>query len=452
MKSGTTLFLSTLILLGLSGSTANAAGAFPGAEGFGSSTEGGRGGKVLYVTTLSDSGTGSLRSALEASGPRLVLFRVAGTITLQDDIRIKEPFLTIAGQTAPGDGVEVKGAMLKIKTHDVIIRYLKVRPGDQPNSSNPADRDALTLSGIKAEVYNIVIDHCSLVWGPDIGGLSMLINVHDVTVQNCILGEGLYLSNHPEATVDQGGHSMAASIFQLDPAKYGNAHPRNITMHHNLFTTSNHRNPVVIGAEFVDIVNNVIYNWGQKPAHGNPRSLNLIKNLFIKGPETTKLLAWLPSLHSTTPNYFTNAVYEQGNATEGFSTVRGDPQTVYAASRFSPYSMRSEQTPQDAYTQIVQDVGANLPVRDSVDQRIINNLKQRAGRFLDGADLLWPLLLSGPLPTDADKDGMPDDWEELHFGTTSRGGSINSSSDFEGDGYTDLEEYLNQTDPRAPTQ
>jgi Bacterial TSP3 repeat len=124
--------------------------------------------------------------------------------------------------------------------------------------------------------------------------------------------------------------------------------------------------------------------------------------------------------------------------------------------------MHSEQTPQDAYNEVVADVGSNRVVanssgdfrqfRDSVDQRIINNLKQRTGRFLDGADLLWPTLVTGPLPTDADKDGMPDAWEQQHFGSTSRGGSLDSSSDFEGDGYTDLEEYLNQTDPRTRTQ
>lgn len=424
--------------------------AFPGAEGFGAQTPGGRGGRIIYVSTLADSGAGSLRAALETSGPRIVLFKVAGTITLQDDITIKDPFITIAGQTAPGQGVEVKSGMILVKTHDVVIRYLKMRVGDQLNSSNTADRDAISLSGTGgAEVYNIVIDHCSLVWGPDIGGVSMLVNVHNITVQNSIMGEGSYLSTHPEATADQGGHSMGASMFQLDPARYGSAYPRQITMHHNLFTTSDNRNPVVIGGENVDIVNNVIYNWGQKAAHGNPRKLNLINNMFIRGPMTTGLIAWTPQLHSTTPNYFPSSVFEQGTVTVGFNTVRGDPQSVYAPARFSPYSLSQEQTPQQAYDRIVQDVGARLPVRDSVDQRIINNLTQRTGSFFNGTDLAWPDLASGPVPADADGDGMPDSWEQTQFGTLNRSTASDSRSDFDQDGYTDVEEYLNGSDPKA---
>jgi pectate lyase len=424
--------------------------AFPGAEGFGTLTPGGRGGRIIYVTTLADSGTGSLRAALEASGPRIVLFKVAGTITLKDDITIKAPFITIAGQTAPGQGIAIKSGMIVVKTHDVVIRYLKVRPGDQINSSSTADRDAISLSGTGgAEVYNIVIDHCSLVWGPDIGGLAMLVNVRNVTVQNSIMGEGPYLSTHPEATAAQGGHSMSASMFQLDPAKYGSAYPRQITMHHNLFTTSDSRNPVVIGGENVDIVNNVMYNWGQKAAHGNPRKLNLINNMFIRGPMTKGLIAWTPQLHSTTPKYFSSSVFEQGTVTVGFNTIRGNPQSVYAPSRFSPYSLSKEQTPQQAYDQIVQDVGARLPVRDSVDQRIVNNLVQRTGSFFNGTNLAWPNLASGPVPVDADGDGMPDSWEQTQFGTLSRSTVNDSRSDFDQDGYTDVEEYLNNTDPKV---
>jgi pectate lyase len=425
-------------------------GAFPGAEGFGMKTPGGRGGRIIYVTALADSGPGSLRAALEASGPRIVMFKVAGTIVLNDDITIEQPFTTIAGQSAPGEGVQVKGGMIKIKTHDVIIRYVKMRIGDQQDVSDPMDRDAITLSGTNsAEVYNVVIDHCSLVWGPDIGGVSMLVNVHDVTVQNSIMGEGLYFSTHPEGTTAHGGHSTSASIFQLDPTKYGTAYPRRITMHHNLFTTSDYRNPIVIGAENVDLVNNVIYNWGHKAAHGNPRKLNLINNMFIKGPMTTVLNAWYPQLHSTTPDFFQSAVFEQGNVAVGFSTIRGGPQSVYAPTRFAPYSITNEQTAQAAYDRVVQDAGANRPLRDSVDQRIVNNLVQRTGKFLNGSDLVWPNLASGPALADTDGDGMPDIWEQAQFGTRSRGTANDSRSDFDQDGYTDVEEFLNNTNPKV---
>ena len=245
---------------------------------------------------------------------------------------------------------------------------------------------------------------------------------------------------------------MGTSVFQLDPTTYGAEHPRHITMHHNLFTTSNQRMPVVIGAEFVDIVNNVIYNWGTRAAHGNPRSLNLIKNVFIPGPETTHLVSWGPQLHATTPRLFSASVYEHDNETQTFTVVRGEPERVYAAQRFTPYSLQTEQTPPEAYQHVIQASGANRPVRDRVDQRIIDNVVNRTGRFLNGADLVWPTLHSGPAPADGDADGMPDAWEEEHFGTTTRGTPMDSSSDADGDGYTDVEEYLNQTDPSSSTR
>jgi hypothetical protein len=325
--------------------------------------------------------------------------------------------------------------------------------GDERNASDPEARDAISLVGTTGtKVYNVVIDHCSLVWGPDIGGVSLLVNVHDVTLSNNILGEGLWHSTHPEARRAPQEHSMGTSVFQLDATTYGAEHPRQITMHHNLFTTSNQRMPIVIGAEFVDIVNNVIYNWGNRAAHGNPRSLNLIKNMFIPGPETTHLVAWVPQLHATTPRLFPASVYEHANATERFTVVRGEPERVYAARRFVPYSIQTEQPPQEAYQRVIQDAGATWPVRDQVDQRIIDNVVQRTGRFLNGADLVWPTLRSGPAPADGDADGMADAWEQEQFGTTTRGAPMDFSSDRDGDGYTDVEEYLNQTDPSILTR
>jgi pectate lyase len=419
--------------------------AFPGAEGFGATTPGGRGGKLIYVTTLADSGVGSLRAALEASGPRTVLFNVAGTIVLNSDISIAQPFITVAGQSAPGEGVQIKGGMIKIKTHDVVLRYLKMRPGDGLNQSTITDRDALALAGNSDEVYNVVVDHCSMVWGPDIGGLSILTNAHDITVQNSIIGEGLYLSNHTEATVDQNGHALGLNITQLNTSAW----PRRITLHHNLLTTADHRMPQVMGGEAIDIVNNVIYNWGTSAAHGNPRSLNLINNMFIKGPMTKSLLAWETRTNPENPTLWPASIYEQGNVAEGFSTIRGNPQTVYAATRFGSYSLRSEQAARDAYSFVVQNAGANRPVRDSADQRIVNNLTQRGGKFLNASDLAWPNLAAAPTPADADGDGMPDSWEQAQFGTVSRGTAASTSSDLDGDGYTDVEEYLNNTDPKV---
>jgi pectate lyase len=441
--------------------------AFPGAMGYGTDTPGGRGGRVIYVTTLDDSGPGSLREALLANEARMVLFEVSGTITLQSDIVVTSPFLTIAGHTAPGEGVQVRGSQIKIATHDVVIRYMKIRTGDSVNASNPADRDATTLND-HTKVYNVVIDHSTMIWGPDVGGVTFLNGSRDSTVSYSIIGEGLYYSDHPEATSKNDGHSMALNITELKSEN----HPMRITLHHNLITTSNDRNPRVIGGENIDIVNNVIYNWRNSPSQGNPRSLNLINNYYIKGPMSTKsssLVAWLPKAERGS-RLRRGSVYESGNLTEGLTKVRGGPANVYVSSRFSPYSMEWEDDPEAAYDTIVQDVGANLQVagpeggfqqvRDSVDNRIVNNLINRTGTFFNGVghdgragypEIAWPVLEGGQPGKDLDRDGMADAWEMRQFGVMAYGSPTDSSSDFDGDGYTDLEEYLYGTDPTVPT-
>ena len=441
--------------------------AFPGAEGFGTSTPGGRGGKIIYVTTLNDSGEGSLRSALTASGPRLVLFRVSGTITLEKDIVIKEPYLTIAGHTAPGEGVQIRGAQIHIETHDIIIRYLKVRSGDLIDASTEDERDAITINKLD-QAYNIVIDHSTLIWGPDIGGLSFLNGTHDATVSYSIMGEGLYISHHPEGIQATDGHSMAMNITELDSP----IPPKRITAHHNLLTTSADRNPRVIGGENIDIVNNVIYNWKNSASQGNPRSLNLINNMYIPGPMTTNPLAhfiWIPKVEAGGSLHY-SSVYETGNLTENFIKQTKSPSGVYVDTRFSPYSMLAkEDSAKTAYNKVLRDAGANLQVntaagdfriaRDSVDQRIIDNVLHRTGVLVNGVDydnvggfpaISWPKLQGGSEAIDDDLDGMPDAWEQTYFHNTHRGSPDRSKSDYDKDGYTDVEEYLNRTNPVRP--
>jgi hypothetical protein len=260
---------------------------------------------------------------------------------------------------------------------------------------------------------------------------------------------------------------MSMNITELSSSSY----PSRITVHHNLLTTSSDRNPRIIGGENVDIVNNVIYNWRNSPSQGNPRKVNLIKNYYIRGPMTSDanaFAAWLPRVEAG-GSLRSGAVYESGNIAEGFSTMRGDPQSVYVAARFDPYSMTSEDTPQDAYSKILLDAGANLQVsgndgnfkslRDAVDTRIINNLINRTGAFFNGvgrdgeegfAAISWPELAGGTPALDSDGDGMPDMWEQRYFGNTSRGSANDSSGDYDNDGYTDLEEYLNNTNPLKP--
>jgi hypothetical protein len=436
--------LSDILIFSLNLLWATSVPAFPGAEGFGAKTPGGRGGRVIEVTNLNDSGAGSLRAAIEATGPRIVVFRTGGTITLATHIVISSPFITIAGQTAPGDGVQVRGGGLKIETHDVVLRYLKLRPGDLLGSPKSTGLDGLYFNGVRGkETCNVIVDHCSVVWGSDTGGISMSVDVHDVTVQNSINGEGLYLSHHNEG-VPPKGHSKGIVISDLQ-GDYGRGHPTRITLFRNLFTTSDDRNPSLQQVESAEMVNNVIYNWGKHAGFGNVFSLNLIKNFFIKGPETTHLVAWKPTVKSGEVLH-TSAVFEQGNLTEGFSTVRGSPDSVYASATLSPYSLSSlEVDPQQAYNEIVASVGATLPVRDSVDQRIINNLKNRSGNFLNGVGspaptISWPSLAAGTPPVDSDHDGMPDDWELSHGLNPKNAEDRNSTAP---SGYTYVEEYFN---------
>jgi pectate lyase len=350
-----------------------------GVAGYGSGTPGGRGGEVVAVTNLNDSGAGSLRDAINGSGPRTVAFRAAGTIRLKSDLMITDPYLTVDGGTAPG-AVVIRGAAVKVVTHDVILRNLRIRPGDAV--SNPSDVDAVTLNGLSGEVHHVVLDHLTMLWGPDIGGLAVLGNVHDISVQYSIMGDGLYLSAHPEAVPSQGGHSMGASIFQLDPGvQWG----RRMTFHHNLFTTSDQRMPVVQGAECVDLVNNVIYNWGNKGLHGNPRGMNAVNNWFRRGPETTRELVYQWQHHAANPNPYADSVYLAGNVADGFEYAVDAPSSVLRGSPACGGLSIAAESPRDAYASVLASAGASRPVRDIVDQRVIADVVARSGRFFNGA-------------------------------------------------------------------
>ncbi len=353
----------------------------PGAAavGYGAATAGGAGGRRIEVTTLANDGAGSLRAALEAQGPRVVVFKVGGTVTLSGDLKISDPFVTVAGETAPTP-VVVRGAGTIVRTHDVVIRHLRFRPGDAVAS--PGDTDGLTLNGMSDSVYNVVVDHVSMVWGPDIGGLAVLGDVRSVTVSNSIMGEGLYLSRHPEGTASQGGHSHAANLTQLDG---GSAWPRNITMVGNLFTTSDTRIPRLQGAACVDLVNNVIYNWGKRAAHGNPRSLNLVNNYYRSGPESGTTDVWDLQTSAVASSPFTAAVYSSGNRADGFTASHGGGGSIYASSaRCSGLSVAATSA-DAAYKSVLASAGATLPTRDAVDGRIISNVQNRTGSFFNGS-------------------------------------------------------------------
>jgi hypothetical protein len=353
--------------------------------GYGAGTVGGAGGRQLAVTTLADSGPGSLRAALEASGKRVVVFRVAGTIRLRSTINVTDPYLTVAGETAPAPGITVRDGGLLVRASEVILRHLRLRPGDQVDS--PDDVDALTINGANGAVANVVVDHVTMLWGPDIGGLAVLGDVRNLTVQHSIMGEGLYLSAHSEGTAGEGGHSHAANVTQLDG---GLAAPRRLTFWRNLFTTANTRIPRFQGAECVDVVNNVIYNWGRDAAHGNPRSLNLVNNWFRAGPETESHLFWKVQTSDVTPRAFSDAVYVAGNVADGFRGNRDEAAGVYAGSPRCGGLSAPAGDPAAAYAAVLDRVGAIAPLRDAVDRRLIDNVLSRSGRFVNGAGYPGP--------------------------------------------------------------
>ena len=249
------------MIFGLAGPLANAQPlqpAFPGAQGHGAAALGGRGGRVIAVTHLGDAGPGSLRAALEASGPRIVVFRVGGTIALDSVIRVREPYLTIAGQTAPGGGILIRGAgddpliRLERGVHDVVIRYLRLRNGT--GVADGGGTDNLTIrSG-----HDIIIDHVSMSWATDenAGFYRKEDNppLERVTIQRSIMSEGL--AGHSNGLIVSGTDDRS------DPENVIEAwrQVRDITIHHNLFAHNTHRNPRVTTAA-TTAVNNVVYNW-----------------------------------------------------------------------------------------------------------------------------------------------------------------------------------------------
>jgi pectate lyase len=438
--------------------------AFPGAWGGGMFTTGGRGGQVIAVTNLKDSGAASLRAAIDTDGPRIVVFRVAGTIHLESNLNIDHPDITIAGQSAPGDGICIAGQSLNINTHNVILRHLRARRGD-PHGGQGSDNIGGNPEG------QIIIDHCSTSWGMD-ENLSLYRHMQK-------MAEGPDIKNATEKLTIQWSISSEA-LDGKHHAFGGTWGGKDSTFHHNLFASNTARNPSIGMSEFFDFRNNVIFNWGHRTIDGGDETsmINLINNYFKPGP------AAKPDMISTIARIEQRSMYSPGSAwregdwypkeanrpgkwyvagniVEGHDDVtennwkgmRGNEQLARVNTPFVGWPLPQESA-EAALKSVLAKAGATLPRRDSVDTRVMEMVRTgkptvRNGIISDPSEVGgYPELKFNPadLPADTDGDGMPDAWELTH--KLDAKNAADGAIDTDGDGYTNVEEFLNGTDPR----
>ena len=444
--------------------------AFPGAEGDGMYTTGGRGGSVLYVTKLTDDGTaGTLRWAVNQSGARIIMFKVAGTIALKSELRIKNGNLTIAGQSAPGDGICLKDFTVVIQANNVIIRFLRFRLGDEAALANPT----IDWSGADAicgrNQSDIILDHCSMSWCID--ECASFYDNKNFTMQWCLLAESLRNSVHGKGTHGYGG------IWGGSPA----------TFHHNVLAFHDSRNPRFCGSRYsakplnekVNFTNNVLYNWGSNSGYaGEGGFYNMINNYYKAGLATkTSNVGY--RIFSPNPDDGKNSqpagvwghFYLNGNKMVnnrisipdvtgnnwlGFHPTTTWSDTIKSTVPFTLPSYLRIQTADSAYLSVTGFAGASLK-RDSVDRRIIKNILNgtisvtagsngSTGGFIDSqADVGgWPVYTynESDVPLDTDNDGMPDQWETLK-GLLPNDPSDGKTTSLNGI-YTNLELYLNE--------
>lgn len=411
---------STALLAGAVGMTGNAAAtvaaaapaaaAFPGAVGFAAAATGGRGGPVYHVTNLDDAGVGSLRDAV-SRGPRIVVFDVGGYIALKSPLSVKSN-ITIAGQTAPGQGIGTRGYQVSFSgASNVIVRYVRFRHGLTPGQN----RDGITINNAR----NLIFDHVSVSWGRD---ETFSINSStDVTVQKSIIAEGL--SPHSCGGLVQSQH---------------------VTLFQNLYQHNKTRNPKVKGT--LQFVNNVVYNWGSDAfIEGDSAGLsevNVVNNYFVKGPSTGSGGPFTRGNQNF--HIYASGNYHDANRNkilDGTPTTTADLGNVVVERAAFPYPVIPAGTAQEAHQAVVADAGASLR-RDSVDQRLIADLVNQTGAIISDPAAVggFGTLAGGAAPADRDRDGMPDAWEQangLDAGNAADGAA------YAADGYPNVERYLN---------
>lgn len=420
--------------------------AFPGAEGAGRFSAGGRGGAVLRVTNLNDSGLGSLRAAIQAKGPRTVVFDVAGTIQLKSELKISNGQITIAGQTAPGGGITLRDQTLVVSADDVVIRFIRSRLG----AESKVEGDAIWISGGR----RIILDHVSASWSvdetlsasarydrPDPDGKES--GFYDLTVQWSIIAESLAHSIHVK-----GDHGYGSLIRGGNGSK--------ISFHHNLWANHMARMPRPgnyagpdkdpVGA-FFDFRSNVFYNWGKGYAGYDADkaalvAYNFVDNAYVPGPNSGKAIAFQES-NSLAKAYFA------GNSMAG--VVPADPWSLMTFTIPEPAGYRlaapldvgavTPESADKAHARVLADAGASV-WRDPVDQRILEGVKTRTGKVINTQDDVggWPVLPAGKPAKDSDGDGMPNTWEKTHGLDPRKADGASLAKN--GSGWTNLELYL----------
>lgn len=473
--------------------------AFPGAEGGGMYTAGGRGGKVLVVTNLNDDGPGSFRWACEQGGARIIVFNVCGIINLKTPIILRAPYVTIAGQTAPGDGVCIAGESFQVNTHDVIVRHMRFRRGNT-HVWNRED----SFGG--NPVGNIMIDHCSCEWGLD-ENISFYRHMFD-------MGDGKPMRKEPTVNVTIQNTISAKALDTYNHAFGSTIGGENTTFMRNLWADNTGRNPSIGWGGVFNFVNNIVYNWVHRTADGGEFSTmsNFINNYYKPGPLTPKdtpIGYRIVKAESRSKNLFPyqqfGRVYAIGNIMEGNEAVTKDnwdggiqiadkdlkgeggvPEDVLALMKSNePFPMAhmtiipSEKT----FDYVLENVGATLPIRDIVDQRIIEEVRTgkayyvkklpkenpygdmwglsdksknedgffkyrrldkdsyKYGIITDPAQMGGYPEYKGEPRVDTDGDGMPDEWE-IANGLNPNDPS-DANGDCTGDGYTNIEKYIN---------
>ncbi len=430
--------------------------AFPGAEGFGRFAQGGRGGKTLFVTNTRDYHPGrekpipgSFRLACQTEGPRIVVFRVGGIIELKAPLQVTEPFLTIAGQTAPGDGICLKNYGLYVRnTHDVIIRHLRVRPGD----SSGRELDAIGVSSSQ----NVIIDHCSASWSTDETLSVTGEGCTNVTVGWCLITESLNQSVHRK-----GQHGYG-SLIRADG---------DITFHHNLYAHHKTRcpRPGTYGKPrglHLDFRNNVIYDWIAPAGYSaaDKVTMNYVGNYLKPGPSTKRRRSAFSVGGKAT------RLYVADNVLEGFHPPADDPggshggsakplandpwrlianshQAVQLDKPFAAPTISSPPAPK-VFQRVLRGAGATVPRRDAVDRRIVQQVRTGQGQVINSQAAVggWPEVRSGQAPVDSDQDGIPDSWERLH----QLNGQLNGDAiRLAPSGYCWIEEYVNSLAAKA---